>query len=110
MFSRNAGRKSLGRWLDLLEIPYKEPVQVHGDNPDVWEDAYQDNMPSDKYRCRNQSHDADVACKPLRTFCRWLLAEPDRPVKPLDRSERLSCLLLNKLGTTAEELSGALNG
>ena len=93
-----------------MEIPYKESVQIHGDNPDVWEDSYQDNMPSDKYRCRNQSYDAHVACKPLRMFCRWLLEEPDMPVKPLDRTERLICLQLKKLGTTAEELSGALNG
>jgi len=101
-FSRNCGRKSLARWLDHLDIPYTESMPIHGDNEDVWVDHYQDNLATTKYRVRKQSHDPDICCKALRKFARWCRSDDGAPAKPLNREEKLSVAILERLGGANE--------
>ena len=71
-FDRNSGRKSLGRWLELLGVPYKEHLHIHGDLETVWRSHYQGKLSKCGYRTREQSNDPDVATKALKRFAQWL--------------------------------------
>ena len=71
-FDRNSGRKSLGRWLELLKVPYKEHLHIHGDLETIWRNHYQGKMSKSGYRTREQSNDPDVATKALGRFAKWL--------------------------------------
>ena len=71
-FDRNSGRKSLSRWLDLLHVPYKDHLHIHGDLETVWRSHYQRKLLKSGCRTRKQSEDPDIATKALRLFAQWL--------------------------------------
>ena len=69
-YDSNSGRKSLGRWTCLLNIPYEESFQLHGDLWVVWSEAYETEVPKTSFTGRKQSKDPEVACKALRRLAR----------------------------------------
>ena len=71
-FDKNSGRKTLGRRLELLHVPYKEHLHIHGDLETIWRNHYQGKLSKSGYRTREQSNDSDVATKALRRFATWL--------------------------------------
>ena len=72
IFDRNAGRKSLARWLEHLDVPYRESVNIHGDLEDVWRHSYQDKLPKSHYRSREQSTNPDTSLKGLKRFVKFI--------------------------------------
>ena len=79
-YSRNAGRKSLARWCDHLNVPYNESFQVHGDLFEVWAKNYEQGVAKSGFKGRKQSTDPQVATKALRKFANLL--GRGRRVKP----------------------------
>ena len=79
-WDKNAGRKSLARWLHKLQIPYHEGFQIHGDLEQVWGGYYQKKLPKSGYGERRQSNDPDTATRALRRFATW--CNRGVPVKP----------------------------
>ena len=71
-FDPNAGRKSLSRWLNHLNVNYEEGHEIHGDLQCVWRASYQSTLPKSSYEVRDQSKDSDKATKALRKFAKWL--------------------------------------
>ena len=71
LFDHNSGRKSLARWLEHLNVPYRESVHIHGDLECVWRHSYQDRLDVSHYRTREQSTNPDLACKALRRLMRF---------------------------------------
>ena len=71
-FDRNSGRKSLSRWLDFLNVPYKESLHIHGDLETVWRGHYESKLLKSGLKTRDQSMDADTATAGLRRFSGWL--------------------------------------
>ena len=90
-FDKNCGRKALARWLEHLQIPYRESVNIHGDLEDVWRHAYQGHLNKSNYRVREQARDPDVASTSLRLLAKWLREEGD-PKKP-DLKEKLQDII-----------------
>ena len=70
-FDRNCGRKSLSRWLQLLNVPYREHLHIHGDLEEVWRDHYQSKLLKSGYRVRDQTDNSDLATAALRRLARW---------------------------------------
>ena len=91
-FDRNSGRKSLGRWLDYLRVPYKEAMQIHGDLESVWRNHYQDTLLKSGLKTREQSAHPDDATKALQRFAAWL-HQDDQP-KPTVK-QQLAAILAN---------------
>ena len=71
LFDHNSGRKSLARWLEHLNVPYRESVHIHGDLECVWRHSYQDRLDVSHYRTREQSTNPDLACKALRRLVKF---------------------------------------
>ena len=74
-FHRNCGRKCLSRWLQLLNIEYKEHLHIHGDLEEVWRDHYQSKLRKSGYRVREQATDSDLATAALRALSKWILSD-----------------------------------
>ena len=89
-FDRNSGRKALSRWLQLLDVPYPQAMQIHGDLETVWRSHYQTKLYKSGFKTREQSLDVDMATKALRRFADWLHAteEPKPSLK-----QRLASIL-----------------
>ena len=71
-FHRNSGRKTLGRWLSHLKVPYKESVHIHADLEKIWRGHYESDLRKSGLKDRNQSSESDVATAGLRRFTKWL--------------------------------------
>ena len=74
-FDRNCGRKSLSRWLQLLNVEYKEHLHIHGDLEEVWRDHYQSKLRKSGYRVREQTTDSDLATAALRRLAKWITSD-----------------------------------
>jgi len=86
-FSSNAGRKSLARWCQKLNISYAESFEIHGDLYECWADNYEDYVPKDRHQEREQSKDPDRATRALCRFANWL-GRGKRVKARLNRHER----------------------
>ena len=85
----NAGRKSLGRWLKLLNVPYEESFEIHGDLLDIWGKHYQVGLPKrGNYKTRNQSADPEDATRALRKFAMFCGRGQPAPVR-LNMTQKL---------------------
>ena len=85
----NSGRKSLGRWLKLLNVPYEESFEIHGDLLDVWGRHYQPGLPKrGKQKSREQSKDPEDATRALRKFATFCGRGQPAPVH-LDLTQQL---------------------
>ena len=89
-FHRNCGRKSLSRWLQLLNLEYKEHLHIHGDLEEVWRDHYQSKLRKSGYRVREQTTDPDLATAALRRLKEWILS--DEAPKPSVKQQLESIL------------------
>ena len=78
-FDRNSGRKSLARWLDHLNVPYHDGLQIHADLEGVWRGSYQPTLLKDGLKNRDQSQDPDTATRALRRFAQWLHQDQQPP-------------------------------
>ena len=71
-FSRNCGRKSLGRWTSQLNVEYEQSVEIHGDHEDTWRKYYDKSVKNpSKYECREQSEDPTIATAALRKLSEY---------------------------------------
>ena len=85
----NAGRKSLGRWLEMLNVPHDESIEIHGDLLDVWSKHYQAGLPKrGDSKTREQSKNPEDATRALRKFATFCGRGQPAPVR-LDMTQRL---------------------
>ena len=87
-FDANAGRKGLGRWLSLLNVPYNEGLQIHGDLEGVWLKHYQPGLTKTGYSIREQSLDPKIATLAVRKFAAYC-GRGKPPQVTLDVTQRL---------------------
>ena len=102
-YDTNAGRKSLARWLEKLQVPYEDAVEIHGDLECVFRRYYQPGLPQSGYALRNQTNDPDKACQALRKFALFC-GRGQKPYVKLDITQRLLKTLLEKDGRGDEAM------
>ena len=63
-YNSHSGRKSLARWCSVLQVPYAESFEVHGDLYKNWQESYQNDADNDaNFKRRTQTELPEVALK-----------------------------------------------
>ena len=71
-FCSNSGRKSCGKWCQLLQIPYEESMPIHGDLWSTWSKYYQLNLKRDPgFKDRDQPPNLDEKVIALRKLAAY---------------------------------------
>jgi len=91
-YHTNAGRKSCAGMLDVTETPFPQGFEIHGDNPDVWQENYQPGLPWSEFSRRTQSPDPRIATVALRRFAHYF--GRDKKPESLPEAKSLSDMLM----------------
>ena len=100
-YDTNAGRKSLARLTEHLNIPYDDSFHNHGDLWEVFQRHYAEGVERSNYPHRVQSRDPAVATRCMRRIAKFLGAGMKVKVK-LDKQSRFAYHLLKALGLKAK--------
>ena len=97
-FDSNAGRKSLARLTEHLNIAYAHSFHNHGDLWDVFQKHYSQGLGRSDYAFRAQSRDPKVASLCMRLIAQFLTGSKRKVRIKLCKQSRFAYNLLKALG------------